>query len=113
MRSGRYFALQSYAPSEYDVAELQCGSMHANRETNMARTAMCSFAGAAIGILLAFIMVHIASGGMPGSDTAAITLFVGTFLAGTGAIAGAVVGGMAEYLNRADQVIETRAERDS
>ena len=55
-----------------------------------------SLIGAGAGYLLGFVAVAIMSGGQPPHDAAAIILFVGSFLAGTGAIAGAVIGGGAD-----------------
>jgi hypothetical protein len=65
---------------------------------------LCSIAGAGIGFLAAVVLVAIMTGTQtPPSDTWAITLFVGTFLAGAGAIAGAICGGFAEYFKRIEQ----------
>jgi hypothetical protein len=64
----------------------------------MGRTLIYPFAGAVIGFLAAFVIVPMMAGSA--SDTAAITLFVGTFLAGTGAIAGAIVGAVAYSKNK-------------
>jgi hypothetical protein len=72
----------------------------------MGRTMLCSLAGAGIGFLAGYVGVMIAAGGQSGSDTGAVTLFVGSFLAGTGAIAGAIIGGVAdlrEFFKRKDQ----------
>ena len=79
----------------------------------MGRTCLCSFAGAGIGFLAGLAIVGMMCGGSPSRDTAAITLFVGTFLAGCGAIAGAICGGVAEYLHRSDRAREARVERTS
>lgn len=57
----------------------------------MSRLLIYPFAGAACGALAAMIVVPLVGGA--NSDIAAITLFVGTFLAGAGAIAGAVIAG--------------------
>ena len=62
----------------------------------MSRAFVGSLAGAAVGFLAGCVCVGIASGGTAGSDTAAATLFVGSLLAGPGAIAGAVIGGVAD-----------------
>jgi len=78
----------------------------------MGRTSLCSFAGAGIGFLAACLLVQMMTGGAPSRDTAAITLFVGTFLAGTGAIAGAIAGGMAELRARADRASEAQPRRE-
>jgi hypothetical protein len=77
----------------------------------MSRTLVCSLAGAGVGLLVGCVGVIIASGAQAGSDTAAVTLFVGSFLAGTGAIAGAVVGGVAdlrEFFTRKDQASDRK-----
>lgn len=64
----------------------------------MLRTLLGSLAGAAIGFFVAVVAVQIAAGGQPGSDVGPATLFVGVFLAGAGAIAGAIIGGVADLL---------------
>ena len=71
----------------------------------MGRTSLYPFAGAGIGALAAVVIVPAIGGAS--SDTTAITLFVGTFLAGTGAIAGAIVGGV-EFLRGRDQARAAR-----
>ena len=76
----------------------------------MGRTLLYPFAGAGIGFLVAFVFVRMMAGPSPPSDTAAITLFVGTFLAGTGAIAGAILGG-AESFTRRRQADEEQVRR--
>jgi hypothetical protein len=80
----------------------------------MSRTLVCSIAGAGIGFLVGCVGVAIASGGQAASDTAGITLFVGSFLAGTGAIAGAVIGGVAELREscaKKDQASDRKAAK--
>lgn len=62
----------------------------------MSRAFFGSLAGVAVGSFLGVVGVIIASGGETARDTAAVTLFVGSFLAGAGAITGAVVGGVAD-----------------
>jgi hypothetical protein len=66
----------------------------------MLRTLACSLAGAATGFLVGFLgmsaILSIAEGG--DKDTLAASLFVGVFLTGAGAIAGAVIGGVADLL---------------
>jgi hypothetical protein len=62
----------------------------------MGRTLRCSLAGAATGLLAGCVVVFIIGRGQPASDTVPIALFVGVFLAGPGAIAGAIIGGVAE-----------------
>ena len=78
----------------------------------MGRTLLYPFAGAALGFLAAFVIVRLMAGPSPPGDTTAITLFVGTFLAGTGAIAGAIVGGV-ESLKRRQQAREEQVPRKS
>jgi uncharacterized membrane protein len=63
----------------------------------MGRIAICSFAGAGIGFLVAFA-IGLLGDALSYSDGQAIFLFIGVFLAGTGAIAGAIVGGAADLL---------------
>ncbi len=83
----------------------------------MARTLLCSFAGAAFGFLVAVVLVGIASGGERGSDTAAVTVLFGGFLAAAGAIVGALIGGVADllaYFRRRDEAIrDAQAQRES
>jgi predicted membrane protein len=79
----------------------------------MGRTCLSSLAGAGIGFLVAFAIVPMMLGAQPASETAAITLFVGTFLAGSGAIAGAIIGGVAEFFKRRAQVEEAQRESES
>lgn len=69
----------------------------------MGRTGVYSITGAIIGFLAAFPIIWVMSGGETYRDTAAITLFVGTFLAGSGAIAGAITGATQEFVRRRDQ----------
>lgn len=78
----------------------------------MGRTLLYPFAGAGIGFLVAFVIVRMMAGASPPSDTTAITLFVGTFLAGTGAIAGAIIGGV-EFLKGRQQAREEQVQRES
>jgi len=78
----------------------------------MSRTFVCSIAGAVVGFLAGYVGVIIVSGGQAGSDTAGLTLVLGSFLAGAGAIAGAVIGGVAdlrEYLTKKDQASDRKA----
>lgn len=62
----------------------------------MSRSLVGSVAGAGIGLLVGFVGVIVATGGEAARDTAGIILFVGSFLAGAGAVAGAVIGGVAD-----------------
>ena len=78
----------------------------------MRRTLFYPFAGAGIGFLTAFVIVRIRAGASPPSDTTAITLFLGTFLAGTGAIAGAIIGAVV-FFQRRQQAREEEVQRES
>jgi len=81
----------------------------------MVRTCLFSLAGAGAGFLLGCAIVHIAAGPQPASDTVAISVFVGVFLAGTGAIAGAIMGGVADLLahfKRKEQASREAQDRD-
>ncbi len=80
----------------------------------MARTLLCSLAGAVGGFLVGAAAVR--SMTPYASDTTAIILFVGIFLAGTGAIAGAIIGGVAdlqEFFRRKDQAPKEAPDRDA
>ena len=75
----------------------------------MSRSFVGSLAGAGVGFLVGFVSVIIASGGESARDTGSIILFVGCFLASAGAIAGAVIGGVAdlrELFKRNDRVLD-------
>ena len=81
----------------------------------MGRTLLCSLAGAGAGFLVGFVAVRLAAGTQPASDTGPAILFVGVFLAGTGAIAGAIIGGVAdlrEFFRRKDQAPREAQGRD-
>jgi hypothetical protein len=81
----------------------------------MGRTLVCSLAGAGVGFLVGYAGVSITAGPQPASDTGAIILFVGSFLAGTGAIAGAIIGGVADlrdFVRRKDQAPRDAQDRD-
>ena len=71
----------------------------------MGRTLLYPFAGAGIGFLVAFVVVRMMAGESPPSDTAPITLFLGTFLAGPLAIAGAIIGAV-EFFKRSPQATD-------
>ncbi len=83
----------------------------------MGRTWVNSFAGAAVGLLVGFAAVWITTIAQPPSDRYAIASFVGIFLAGSGAIAGAVIGGVAELLKffkrREHAGLDAHARRES
>jgi hypothetical protein len=79
----------------------------------MVRTWLNSLAGGAVGFLVGAIIVSMMSRGHPDSDTTAITLFVGVFLAGAGAVAGAIIGGAAdllEHFKKREQAGESRQQ---
>ena len=81
----------------------------------MGRTLLCSLAGAGAGFLVGFAVVRMVAGAQPESDIVPVSLFVGVFLAGTGAIAGAVIGSVAdlrEFFRRKDQVPREAQDRD-
>jgi hypothetical protein len=81
----------------------------------MGRTLLCSLAGAGAGFLVGFAAVQIAAGAQPKGDTGPISLFVGIFLAGSGAIAGAIIGGVGdlrEFFRRKDQAPREAQDRD-
>ena len=81
-------------------------------EVFMSRSFVGSLAGDGIGFLVGCVGVSIASGGESARDTGAIILFVGSFLAGAGAIAGAVIGGVADlrvFFERKDQASDRKA----
>jgi len=77
----------------------------------MVRTWLYSFAGAGVGFLVGFVLVllvRMTAGAQPPSDMAAVTLFLGGFLAGAGAVAGALIGGVADllaYFRRRDEAV--------
>ncbi len=77
----------------------------------MIRTLLCSLAGAGAGFLVGLLAVRLTAGPQPAGDTGPVILFVGVFLAGAGAIAGAIIGGVAdlrEFFGKKD-----RAQRDT
>lgn len=81
----------------------------------MGRTLLCSLAGAGAGFLVGFAVVLVAAGRQPASDTGPAIMFVGVFLAGTGAIAGAIIGGVAdlrEFFRKKDQAPREAQDRD-
>ncbi len=78
----------------------------------MSRAFMGSLAGATVGSLVGFVGVMIVSGGEVARDTGAMILILGSFLAGLGAIAGAVIGGVAD-LREISQKKDQASERKS
>ena len=66
----------------------------------MNRMLLYPVAGAAAGVLVSVVIVPMIGGSAP--DTPAITLFVSIFLAGTWAIAGAIIGSV-EFLKTANR----------
>jgi NhaP-type Na+/H+ or K+/H+ antiporter len=87
----------------------------------MVRTLRYSLAGAGVGFFVGLVLVILLSrmGGGPVSvsDIVTATVFFGGFLAGPGAIAGAVIGGVADllaYFRRRDEALrQAQAQRDS
>ena len=78
----------------------------------MGRTGLYSIAGASIGFLVGTVLVQMLAGASA-KETTAVTLFVGSFLAGTGAIAGAITGAVAEFSRRTKQARQAHAQRES
>ena len=78
----------------------------------MSRAFMGSLAGATVGSLVGFVGVMIVSGGEVARDTGAMILILGSFLAGLAAIAGAVIGGVAD-LREISQKKDQASERKS
>jgi hypothetical protein len=72
----------------------------------MGRAWLCSLAGAGIGFLAGFAIVQMMLGAQPASDLTAITLFVGSFLAGCGAIAGAIIGRAEPFTKRQEALMQ-------
>ena len=64
----------------------------------MRRTLVCSLAGAGVGFLVGFLPVRLLAGFQGAGDATAVAVFIGVFLAGSGGIAGAVIGGVTELL---------------
>jgi hypothetical protein len=82
----------------------------------MGRTLFCSLVGAGVGFLVGYAIVRVTSGAQPASDATAIVIILGSFLAGTGAIAGAIIGGVAdlrEFFGKKGQAPREAQDRDS
>lgn len=83
----------------------------------MGRTLLCSLGGALSGFILTAVVISItagASSGRPG-DAGPIIAIIGIFIAGMGAIAGAIVGGVAdlrEFFRRRDQASTRPKDRE-
>lgn len=80
----------------------------------MGRTLLCSLTGAGVGFLVGFVAIRLAAGAQPMSDTGPVALCLGVFLAGSGAIAGAIIGGVAdlrEFFTRKDQALREVQDR--
>lgn len=80
----------------------------------MSRSFIGSLAGAGVGFLVACVGIAILSGGESSRDTGGIILLLGSFLAAAGAIAGAVIGGVAdlrEYFTKKDQAKDQASDR--
>jgi hypothetical protein len=81
----------------------------------MGRTLLCSLAGAGVGFLVGFGSVLVVAGSQHAGDAATVAVFVGVFLAGSGAIAGAIIGGVAdlrEFFTKKGQPPQDRDESD-
>ena len=65
----------------------------------MVRTFVFSLTGAGVGFFVGSALVAMMSGGQPAHDTAFVCLFFGSLLAGAGAVAGAIIGGVADLLS--------------
>ncbi len=83
----------------------------------MVRTCLCSFAGAAVGFLFGLVLVVLipltAGAGLP-SEAVPIGALFGGFLAGTGTVAGALIGGVADllaYFKRRDEAARNAQKR--
>lgn len=77
----------------------------------MSRVLMYPFAGAACGALTAIVIVPLIGGNADG--TVGVTLVVGTVLAGSGAIAGAVLGAAEMFMTHLDRVRSSPARQTS
>jgi hypothetical protein len=85
----------------------------------MGRTLLCSLAGAVAGFLISAAVILIVAtsfGGRPtATDTAPIIAILGIFIAGMGAIAGAIIGGVAdlkEFFRKKDQSSRITQDRE-
>jgi hypothetical protein len=83
----------------------------------MGRTLLSSSIGAAIGFLVGAVLIMIAaSGPQPASDVVPAVIFFGGFLAGAGAIAGAIIGGVAdllEFYKRSEHTRQSQEKHES
>jgi hypothetical protein len=81
----------------------------------MGRTCLFSLAGAGIGFVAGILIIQIAfvSGGRSNApDATAVSVFVGVFLAGCGAISGAIVGAVGAIRTK-QQAKEDPTRRES
>lgn len=83
----------------------------------MGRTLLCSLGGALAGFILTAVVIPIAAGVSGGRPTEAgpLIAIVGVFIAGMGAIAGGIVGGVAdlrEFFRRRDQASPRPQDRE-
>jgi hypothetical protein len=81
----------------------------------MKHTLFYSFAGAGIGFLVA-IAIALMTDALSTRDGGAIIMFLGAFLAGPGAIAGAIIGGVADllvYFKRREQTRQSQVKYES
>jgi hypothetical protein len=80
----------------------------------MGRTLLCSLAGAGAGFVVGFAAILMVAGTQNARDEGAAVI-VGIFLAGAGAIAGAIIGGVAdlrEFFTKKDQATKEAQDRD-
>jgi hypothetical protein len=81
----------------------------------MFRMLLCSLAGAGAGFLVCAVALCILTSGQPTAGDIGIMVVLGLFIAGMGAIAGAIVGGTAdlrEYFKRRDRESRYSQDRD-
>jgi gas vesicle protein len=79
----------------------------------MTRTLVGSLIGAAIGYFAGYVGVTLVVGNYPSADIGWPVLCVGSFLAGTGAIAGAIVGGVTELRESSGRKSRARSEGEN
>ncbi len=79
----------------------------------MARALVGSLIGAAIGYFAGYLGVALVAGNYPSADIGVPVLCVGSFLAGTGAIAGAIVGGVTELREASGRKNQARSDGET
>jgi len=82
----------------------------------MGRTLLCSLAGAVAGFLASAAVISLVAGAEPAAKgTGPIIAIVGIVIAGMGAIAGAIIGGVAdlkEFFRKKDQASRITQDRE-